>query len=223
MKRSEISTEVGEPAVPRSRGRPPKEREPRRRRIVAAAADLFIAQGYSDTTLESVARSVGMNKRAIYELVGDKEQLFRAVCLDFSTINELEFSDTIDETSLRNSLIALGKRVIAHGLSDRTVGLERAVIAESHKFPELIAEIVSADFGEGNKRVAQCLLHLQKLDLMPARDVSLSSDLFFDIVVGQFVTKRILGHRSDPSDDYIAMRVDLFMHCYELLPAPAAK
>lgn len=208
------------PVGQRSRGRPPKEREPRRRRIIAAAADLFIAQGYSETTLEAVAKNVGMNKRAIYELVGDKEQLFRAVCLDMSTIDELSFSDTIDKTNLRGSLFALGKRVIAHGLSDRIVGMERAVIAESRKFPELIEEIVSSDFREGNKRVAQCLEHLQKLGLLERRDLTLSSELFFDIVVGQFVTKRILGHRSNPDDDYIALRVDLFLNCYGYLPAP---
>lgn len=204
----------------RPRGRPPKEREPRRRKIIAAAAELFTAQGYSETTLEAVARSVSMNKRTIYELVGDKEQLFREVCYDFSTIDELSFNDSIDETSLRNSLIALGKRVIGHGTSDRIIGLERAVIAEARKFPELMDEVVAGNFIEGNQRVAECLRHLQRLKLMPERDVSLSSDLFFDVVVGQLVTKHLLGRHVPPDDSYVAMRVDLFLRCYEMLPLP---
>ena len=201
--------------APRPRGRPPKQREPRRRKIIAAAADLFIANGYSRTTLEAVAKHAGLNKRAIYELVGDKEQLFRAVCEQASTINELDFSADIDKGSLHNSLMSLGKRLLEHSLSDRTLGLGNMVITESRQFPELIEDIVAANYLEANKRVSEYLSTLQDLGMIRIDDKLHSSELFFDMIVGQLVYRKSLGQsRFDPGEDYLAQRVDLFIRCH---------
>ena len=42
-----------------------------------------------------------------------------------------------------------------------------------------------------------------------------SSELFFDLIVGQLALRKFLGHRPfDPGDEYLADRVDLFIKCH---------
>jgi AcrR family transcriptional regulator len=205
----------------RGRGRPPKKREPRRRRIIDAATELFIANGFSETTLETVARNAGVNKRTIYELVGDKEQLFREVCRQTSTIGEVSFNDTIDEASLRNSLMAFGKRLLELSLSDHTQALERTVIAESRRFPELIEEIVTSNYLEANREVSAYLERLQSLGMFSLDPGRNSSELFFDLIVGQLALRKFLGHSPyDPGPEYLADRVDLFIKCHSTADEP---
>src|SRR5690606_33673208 len=103
------------------------------------------------------------NKRTIYELIGDKEELFREVCRhSYSTLIEIDFRSAIDDRSLRTSLTALGERLIEHALSDRTISLERMLIAEARRFPELIEEIVKTGHLEGNQKISEYLTELQR-------------------------------------------------------------
>lgn len=52
----------------------------RRVRIIHHATRLFLDQGYAATTLENVAHAAGVAKVAIYQLIGDKTELF-AQCM----------------------------------------------------------------------------------------------------------------------------------------------
>lgn len=48
-----------------------------RRRIVAAARDLFIASGFATATMDDVARELGMSKKTLYEHFEGKSDLLR--------------------------------------------------------------------------------------------------------------------------------------------------
>lgn len=60
---------------------PRKEREKlaRQRDILNAARDLFVEKGYSDTTLEEIARRAEFGKGTIYNYFNNKEELFFAI------------------------------------------------------------------------------------------------------------------------------------------------
>lgn len=49
----------------------------RRTQVLAEAYALFIERGYAGTSMDELARRVGVTKPRIYDLVGSKEQLFR--------------------------------------------------------------------------------------------------------------------------------------------------
>jgi len=59
-----------------SRGRQSASAQ-RRGRILAAARELFVAGGYSGTTMAAVAERAGVATDTVYELVGRKPALFR--------------------------------------------------------------------------------------------------------------------------------------------------
>src|SRR5476651_2699335 len=50
-----------------------------RERILEAATDLFLAEGYGSTSIEAVAARAGISKRTFYDRFNDKAALFAAV------------------------------------------------------------------------------------------------------------------------------------------------
>ena len=62
-------------------------------RIRAAAAELFVAQGYAATTLKQVAARAGVGERTLYDTYGDKRRVLSR------TISHLAMGDT-DRTPL---------------------------------------------------------------------------------------------------------------------------
>lgn len=193
-------------------GRPPAEAEPRRQRIVSTAIDLFIASGFAGTTIDEIARQSGLNKRTIYTLVGDKEQLFREVCRHVALNGGLDLSDAIDEGSLRNSLINLGQRLMENSLSPQTIALEKTAIAAAPLFPDFIDELVSSNYREANTKVASFLAQIKSLGLAPVADEYAASELFFDLVVGQMAHRMLLGQKCHaPDQHHLEQRVDLFV------------
>jgi len=50
-----------------------------RMRILSAARDLFLVDGYVGTTLDAVAATAGVSPQTVYNLVGGKATLFKAV------------------------------------------------------------------------------------------------------------------------------------------------
>ena len=53
-------------------------REVRLRQLLALGEELFAERGYSAASMDELARRAGVSKPVIYDLVGNKEQLFRA-------------------------------------------------------------------------------------------------------------------------------------------------
>jgi AcrR family transcriptional regulator len=47
--------------------------------VLAAARELFIAQGYGATTVEQIARGAGVSKPTVFSAVGNKQMVLRAV------------------------------------------------------------------------------------------------------------------------------------------------
>ena len=56
-------------------------REDVRAHVLAAATELFLAQGYQATTLDQVAERAGFTKGAVYSNFGGKPELLAQVCL----------------------------------------------------------------------------------------------------------------------------------------------
>ncbi|MGH9170457.1 MAG: TetR/AcrR family transcriptional regulator [Acidimicrobiales bacterium] len=52
-------------------------RDVRRRHVLDLASALFAEKGYSAASMDELARRAGVSKPVIYELVGNKEELFR--------------------------------------------------------------------------------------------------------------------------------------------------
>jgi AcrR family transcriptional regulator len=60
-----------------------------RRAIVAAAHDLFVAQGYAATTIDGIAEAAGVSRRTVFDSVGGKPALLK-LALDWAFVGDDE-------------------------------------------------------------------------------------------------------------------------------------
>ncbi|MFM5930372.1 MAG: TetR/AcrR family transcriptional regulator [Novosphingobium sp.] len=124
----------------RSPGRPTRRQaELRNTELLDTALDLFLANGFERTTIEAITAAVGMAKRTVYARYGDKETLFRTAlqrAIDewIVPVNQLREAESDD---FEESLLAIGRILVANILSREGMRLMRITNAESIRMPEI--------------------------------------------------------------------------------------
>src|SRR6266576_3898843 len=74
-------------------------------RIIAAATELFVADGYVATTLEAVARRAQVGARTVYVRFGTKAALFKRV-VDVAIVGDTESVDVLGREPMQTALTA---------------------------------------------------------------------------------------------------------------------
>jgi len=214
--RDKPSEPKSESSKPVRRGRPPLDPEVRRKRILEVASEMFTTNGYLDTTVEAVSKAAGVTKRTIYELVGDKTDLFRAVVNHRNAgIGDIRLDLPVSGESLRNNLIKLAQDLLDYALSEDTLAVERMIMIEHTRFPELIGEINEANRQGLNKTISVVFDKLSAMGMISNVSSFDSTELFFDVVVGNRGFRKILGYEDDPpTSAEIEERVDVFLQGY---------
>ncbi|GGC57606.1 TetR/AcrR family transcriptional regulator [Undibacterium terreum] len=126
-------------AKPRSAGRPRQDDvEERAQELLDAAVKLFLKKGYGDVSLEAIAKTAHVAVRTIYVKFGGKVGLFQAaICAErdrlFGEVDQMEF----DMRPMHDVLMDFGKRFVNTAMSERSAMIQRIVIAESGRNPDL--------------------------------------------------------------------------------------
>jgi len=91
-------------------------------RIVAAAAELFLANGYVDTTLAAVASHAGVGARTVYVRFGSKAALFKRV-VDVAVVGDTAPIDVLGRDWMQLALTAptAGERIRASAAAGRQI------------------------------------------------------------------------------------------------------
>jgi len=130
------------PPLTRRRRRAPLRRALLREQILVAAADLFRARGYRATTLDHLARRLGMSKATLYGYFRSKEDLLAAIfhrtmSLVEAGLDEIRASGAPPAEQLR--------RVIRHHV--RTVVAEQSFLtvffSEADNLPQRLARAIA--------------------------------------------------------------------------------
>lgn len=155
-------TGVGERARrPRSRRARPGGRPSRaealqlRDRILEAATDLFLTEGYGATSIEAVAERAGIAKRTFYHRFDDKAALFAAVV--HRIIEQMRPPPGVpllEGGSVYDILRRLAGLILRAALSPQAIALHRLITAESLRFPNLARAV----YEEGATQEATTLI-----------------------------------------------------------------
>lgn len=206
-------------------GRPPTgEIELRKRKILEVAAELFIAGGYEKTTLDAIAKAASVTKRTIYENIGDKEALFRAVCTErLPQALKTQFDLNLKGKSTRENLLGLARIVLNYSLSDNTVALARMLMVERIRFPDLVGQAAGAMRALYNELIKTVLDEMVEMGELPPSNTSNTADYFYDVVVGNAQMQMLFGiKKKKPGNAEIDERIDIFLYGY-LNPKKAGK
>jgi AcrR family transcriptional regulator len=202
-------TDTGATAEPqRGRGRPQlRSDEETRALIVEAARAEFAATGYAATGMESVARRAGVSTKTLYRLIPNKAALFEAMVTDridrFASIVKLRACQGRDiEGALTEALIVCGELI----LEADVIALQRMIIAESDKFPEVAETFFHKAIQRTEETLAGWLRAQQAKGLVQLDDATAAAGMLLGMLVFQPQRAVMFGQRPPPSREEIERR-----------------
>lgn len=112
--------------------------EKKRNEIIEIAGNLFRAQGYGAVSMAMIAAEVGGSKGTLYGYFASKEELFAAFVVSAGKQRWEEFIALSDKDGqIETRLQTLGEKYLRFLLSHEIMSVNRLVIAEAVRFPEL--------------------------------------------------------------------------------------
>src|SRR4051812_1840766 len=132
---------TGTPAGRRSSpGRPSREHAQRRHEeLLDRALEVFLANGFEHSTVDSIAAAAGMAKLTIYARYPDKGALFEAAvqrAVD-RWIVPIETLQALETDDLEETLVAIARIRLESYTSPAGIALQRILNAEGYQFPKL--------------------------------------------------------------------------------------
>lgn len=109
----------------------------KRTRIIEVATELFIEQGYKDTSLDQIVSICGGSKQTLYRYFSNKEGLFMEV-LEHNTKNSLESVFRLDiqhNETLETTLDTFALKYLKGICGNPLLGLCRIISADFNKHP----------------------------------------------------------------------------------------
>lgn len=201
-------------------------RTPRKRRaILAAATEVFLAHGYLGASMDEVAAKAGVSKQTVYKQFENKERLFAEIVL--GTSDQLmdgllqAYVDTLEEAAdAREALRALALRLLQSLTADSVLQLRRLVIAEADRFPEVCGAWFTSGFEKSLEALGQALTRLSDRGLLcELDDPTLAAYQFAGLVMYKPMNRAMFaGTRQRPKPgepEALADRaVDVFLAAY---------
>jgi AcrR family transcriptional regulator len=176
------------PAPKLSRG------ESRRAAILAAAAEVFLEQGFGGATLDEVVRRAGGSRTTLYEQFGSKEGLFAAIIAQQADI-VVEPIRALADTSGKPEeiLYAVGRRFMDVIMNPRGLALYRLVSGESGRFPELGKHVFKSGPEAAATHLAAYLRAQVKAGKLALTNTDLAARHFLEMVKGDLHTRALFN------------------------------
>jgi len=195
-------------SVKRRRGRPQiRCDDDTRQLIIEAAAKEFQAKGYAATCIGDVAQQAGVSTRTLYRLIPTKAALFKAVVTDsidgfMLAIDEQVLGALGLEAALERILAEFGRLT----LSEETIAINRLVIGECERFPEIAAAFYEAAIQRISDAMANWLRRQGERGLIKLDDPQTAAGILRGMMIMDPQRAAMLGQRSAPGPDEIALR-----------------
>ena len=179
-----------------------------RRRILDAAGRLFVEHGYVGTTLGAVAQAAGVSVQTVYNVVGGKAVLLKAV-YDVTLAGDDEPVAMSDRPAFRAFVDAPTGRACftayaapARGLGERLFPLLTVLLAQATAGDADLAEFVTTIEGERAIGTRQAAAHVAaRFGLREGLDVDSAADVLWTLTAPD-VADRLVVRRGWGWDRY---------------------
>jgi AcrR family transcriptional regulator len=195
-------------------------RDRRRQAIVEVARRLFLNEGYGATSMSAIAGAVGGSKATLYAYFKSKEELFCAVV---NSLTEEMGAERIRTEEIiqdfRGVLQRVGRKMLSFICQPDAIAIQRLVIGEAERFPELGAMF----FDAGPKAKIQWLGEIMQSGMSQALirtgDTQLAAEQFFSLCRARSHHYLLWNVMAPPSAADILrdadLAVQLFMDAYD--------
>lgn len=184
--------------------------------IVAVARRIFFAHGFARASMERVAELASVSKRTLYSRFSGKSALFEAVILREieDGLNSLQ-SRLPDFCDIRLELRTLSEALLSWMLSDVNVAMERIIMAEAARFPDLARRLYESGFMGAARLVAELLRRAAARGEVQLADPDFAAEQFVSTVILSPFRRAALGVEKATFDaaafERMSRAVDLFL------------
>jgi AcrR family transcriptional regulator len=195
------------------------KRDERRETILDVARDCFLGDGYATTSMSTIAARLGGSKGTLYNYFKNKEELFAAViqrqCGEvLEGLRDMEAGDTDPRARLTN----MTRRLLARLLQPDALAINRLVVAESGRFPELGRMFYESGPRRGRDAMAEQIRQLMDAGQLRRADPLEAASQLKDLTIGNMMWFKLWGAQPALSpeeiDGYVARGVDTFLRAY---------
>jgi TetR/AcrR family transcriptional regulator, mexJK operon transcriptional repressor len=203
-------------AAPRA-GRPSRDAALQlRERILDVATELLFTHGYGATSIEAIARRARVSKRTFYQRFPDKPALISAVVVRLiDSLRPPANIPLIEGEALEQILVHLGSLILQAALTPRVLQLQRLIVAESSRFPDLAAAVAkSGGRQEVVSIISELLLRDQRGAALSPAQAAFAAHQFLQMIVSLPQLRAIgLGAPMTPGelDAWVRDTVALFL------------
>jgi AcrR family transcriptional regulator len=194
--------------VRRPRGRPQVRcDEDTRRVVIEAAAREFQTNGYAGTSIGAVALGAGVSTKTLYRLIPTKADLFGLVVTDRIGRFMIAFDDGAYDTL--DPAAALERILIAYGtltLADETIAINRLVMGEGDRFPEIAAAFYEMAIVRTTVAIAAWLTRQCERGQIRLADPLIAAGMLRGMMIMEPQRAVTLGQRALPDATEIAAR-----------------
>lgn len=183
-------------------------------RILDAALEEFREHGYA-ASIDAVASRAHVARQTIYNHFSGKQALFGAA-LEHA-IAELFAALNAGGGDLRERLIRFGVELRARALAPQSIKLQRALLSEAPRFPELAEQYFNRCVLGACHQMAAVFERAMQEGRLRREDPFETARLFIEMVVGLERWRMLYGGPApdaarDP--DHVARVVDFFLRAY---------
>ena len=197
-------------------GRPTRDQaQARDVAMLEIALDHFLDLGFERTTIQSIARSVGMAKRTLHVRYADKVALFHAavgLAIDRFAVSQEQIEAT-ERDDIGETLMAFAWLRIEQVMTPNGLKLQRIINTESHRFPEILTESYEVGAGPSVRFLASVLARETAAGRLAVLEPERAAVVFLSMVVSGPVRAIVIGNQlsRDEIEDRLRYAVRLFL------------
>ena len=181
-----------------------------RERLLLAARELFLEQGY-DASVDAIIGRAEVARQTFYNHFKSKESLFAEVVLDRFLDVLAPLNDDADD--LRQSLVSFAGIYRQLALNPEGIAAYRILSGQALRFPELVREVYAQGAGKMIERLAAFLGNAMERGHVRHADPVFAAEMLMAMLVGQERSQLLFGVQRPPENEVlkIANIVDGFL------------
>lgn len=184
-----------------------------RARLIQAAAEVFIEEGYR-ASLERVAARAGVARQTLYNHFPCKADLFGEVVRQATAA--LLITLDANQRSIRERLLRFGLMYRAKLLSAEGLGFFRILAAEAVRFPDLVTSFYRTGPAQTAARLSAVLKEAMAKGEMRSAPPEFAANLLLSMLVGADRSHYLFSGDPSPEPDpeHVGQIIDCFLRAF---------
>lgn len=207
-------TEAAQPVM----GRREARKAERRAAIIEVAWRHFIERGYAGTSMSAIVEEMGGSKGTLWSYFGSKEELFAATLEELTGSFQSMMVEIIESArDMTEVLTMLAKKVVARVTAPDAIALQRLIVSEVERFPEIGRIFYDRGPGVGRALLSDYIARQVHAGHLPDCDPGEAAQLFLDLCTGGYHQRLLWGiaqQDDDLAEQVAALAVRQFLRCY---------